>query len=320
MSKLKESIKVYSSPFFFIFGYLVFIFSKKNYNFIQQSYVKSYCLTSGFISDIITIIIKIKHKLKFSKKIHTDFQNTIILKENGYLILDNYLEDKCLTNLINLTNILKCSYNRTKNLSEKVIYNENIHTLPTYGYDTFDLIKTNEVRSLIKYFNENKVVNIIENYFGSTPYILDVNMWWSNISKKLDSYSAQDFHFDLDSIKFLKIFIYLKDVSDNEGPHVYVKGTHRTFNKPYKLLKRGYSRISDEEISKYYDDNKIQKITGKKGTIIIGDTTCFHKGLVPTKGNRLIFEITFSNSQYGSKKINNVFLDNYLKNNQLYNL
>ena len=122
MSKLKESIKVYSSPFFFIFGYLIFIFFKKNYNFIQQSYVKSYCLTSGFISDIITIIIKIKHKLKFSKKIHTDSQNIIILKENGYLILNNHLEDKYLTNLINLTNILKCSYNRTKNLSENHSY------------------------------------------------------------------------------------------------------------------------------------------------------------------------------------------------------
>ena len=67
MKKLIESIKFYTSPFFFIFGYLYFLIFKKNYNFTYQSYVRTYCLTSGTVSEIISIIIKFVNKLKLSK-------------------------------------------------------------------------------------------------------------------------------------------------------------------------------------------------------------------------------------------------------------
>ena len=59
-------------------------------------------------------------------------------------------------------------------------------------------------------------------------------MWWSSKSNFNDPKSAQEFHFDLDSIKWLKFFIYLTDVEANTGPHIYVKGTHNSkkrFNK-----------------------------------------------------------------------------------------
>ena len=104
-------------------------------------------------------------------------------------------------------------------------------------------------------------------------------MWWSNVSNKVDSFSAQDFHFDLDSIKFLKVFIYLKDVTENKGPHVYVEGSHKLFSKPYEILKRGYSRVSDSEILKYYDQIKIHKIVGKKEPLLLEIQNVFIKAL-----------------------------------------
>ena len=65
-------------------------------------------------------------------------------------------------------------------------------------------------------------------------------MWWSSKSNFNDPKSAQEFHFDLDSIKWLKFFIYLTDVEANTGPHIYVKGTH---NSKKDLIKQGYVRI-----------------------------------------------------------------------------
>ena len=315
MKKLRELIKIYTSPIFFILGYFLFIFSKKNPNFIQQSYVKSYCLTSGFVSELITSFIKIKNKTKYSKNLNPKDTELYKLQNKGYVVLENYIEDQKVQKLYDLTNLLKCSYNKTGKKEEKVIYDEKIHKLPTYGYETYDLVKTNEIKDLINFFKNSKIINLVESYFESKAYVLDLNMWWSNVSSKVDSFSAQDFHFDLDSIKFLKVFIYLKDVNENKGPHVYVEGSHKTFSKPYEILKKGYSRVPDSEILKYYDQIKIHKIIGKRGTIIIGDTKCFHKGLVPTEGNRLIFELTFSNSKFGSKKVNNMFLDDYIQSN-----
>ena len=320
MIKLKELIKVYTSPFFFLLGYLFFVLSKKNPNFIHQSYVKSYCLTSGIVSELITTLIKIRNKFNFWKNTNVNSLELNKLKKGGYVVLKNYIEDQKIQKLYNLTNSLECSYNKTQKKEDKVIYDEKIHKLPSYGYETSDLIRTDEIKDLIKFFRNSKIINLVESYFESKAYILDLNMWWSNVSNKVDSFSAQDFHFDLDSIKFLKVFIYLKDVTENKGPHVYVEGSHKLFSKPYEILKRGYSRVSDSEILKYYDQIKIHKIVGKKGTIIIGDTKCFHKGLVPKDGNRLIFELTFSNSKFGSKKINNVFLDDYIAMNNSQNV
>lgn len=319
MTKFKELFKIYLSPIVFIFGYFLFIFFKKNPNYMQQSYVKSYCLTSGLISDLITSIIKIKYKFKTSINLNLNDEELLNLKDKGYVTLKDNLDDQLIEKMHYLTSTLKCSYNKTQNYYEKVIYDQNIHKLPAYGYETSDLIKTKEVNDLIKFFKKSKIISLVENYFESKAYVLDLSMWWSNVSSKVDSFSAQDFHFDLDSIKFLKVFIYLKDVTENEGPHVYVEGTHKSFTKPYEILKRGYSRVSDDEISKYYDYKKIHKVIGKKGTIFIGDTKCFHKGLVPLKSNRLIFQLIFSNSKFGSKKINNLFLDDYINSNLSYN-
>ena len=123
-------------------------------------------------------------------------------------------------------------------------------------------------------------------------------MWWSTtFNKKADSAAAQEYHYDLDGLKWLKFFIYLTDVDYDTGPHVYIPQTHKPFKKKYKHMLRGYQRISDEEIMQNY--NKVEKIIGNSGTMIIGDTNCFHKGQVPKKNNRLIFEFQYSNSLFG---------------------
>ena len=59
--------------------------------------------------------------------------------------------------------------------------------------------------------------------------------------------------------------------------------------KPYEILKRGYSRVSDDEISKYYDYKKIHKVIGKKGTIIFADTSFIHRGLNIQYGSRYTY-------------------------------
>ena len=68
----------------------------------------------------------------------------------------------------------------------------------------------------------------------------------------------------------------------------------------------GYNRLSDEQINDYYSKNNIKKILGKKGTMFIGDTSCYHRGHPPIIKDRLLLVIEFSNSMFGAshKKIN----------------
>ena len=75
-------------------------------------------------------------------------------------------------------------------------------------------------------------------------------------------------------------------------------------------------RISDEEISKYYSYDRFKEIKGKKGTIVLGDSLCWHKGKNILKENRLIFQMQFSASLFGSntpKVILNNYTDDFKK-------
>ena len=129
-----------------------------------------------------------------------------------------------------------------------------------------------------------------------------------NIDKKIEknNHSAQMFHFDLDRICWLKVFIYLTDTDENSGPHEYIETSHKVGAKPQELLNEGYSRISEEKIMKHYKKEKFKKICGSKGTVFIGDTSCYHRGFPPRNNHRLMLVIEFSNSLFGAsqKKIN----------------
>jgi hypothetical protein len=254
-------------------------------------------MTSGFISQLLSYLISLKNKAFLKKKINQELINiSNELKTNGYSIFEKKIEEDLLLGLTNLTKRLKCNYSKYDKNSPKVIFDEKIHFDPSYYYDQSELLNQKEVQDIIKFLIN---LNISDAYFDSKSYLFAVNMWWSTVGEKSDTHSAQEFHFDCDSVKWLKYFIYLTDVTLESGPHVYVEGSHNSFSKPFSMLKKGYQRIKDEEIESHFGKEKIHKIIGNKGTLIVGDTSCFHKGMVPKKNSRLIFEITLSNSLFG---------------------
>ena len=59
--------------------------------------------------------------------------------------------------------------------------------------------------------------------------------------------------------------------------------------------------IREDQIKLNYE-NQITTIVRKR-SLIIGDTSCFHKGARPEVSERLIFECAFSNDLFGCKKV-----------------
>ncbi|MCC7460196.1 MAG: phytanoyl-CoA dioxygenase family protein [Proteobacteria bacterium] len=103
------------------------------------------------------------------------------------------------------------------------------------------------------------------------------------------------FHFDMDRIKFLKFFLYLTDVTPQNGPHCYVEKSHR--NLPTELRRDG--RFKDEEIIRSFGKDSVLELCAPKGTLFAIDTRGLHKGIPLESGNRLIFQIEFANSMFG---------------------
>jgi hypothetical protein len=134
-------------------------------------------------------------------------------------------------------------------------------------------------------------------YLGCEPVNDLVAMWWSTaVSPKANSEVAQLYHFDMDRPQFLKIFVYLTDVDSDTGPHCFIRGSHR--ERADALWRDG--RHDDAEILSYYPPDREVEITAPKGTVIAVDTSGFHKGKPLLRGHRLLLQLEYASSLFGT--------------------
>ena len=135
------------------------------------------------------------------------------------------------------------------------------------------------------------------NYLGCEPILDLITMWWSAPGPQgFESAAAQQFHYDADRLKFLKIFFYLTDVRPTTGPHCFVRGSHRRLVPAVAAA----IRHSDAVVESSYSQHAIAEICGPVGTILLADTSGLHKGKPLTEGCRLILQVQFSNCLFGA--------------------
>jgi hypothetical protein len=124
-------------------------------------------------------------------------------------------------------------------------------------------------------------------YFGCKPTLDCILAWWS-FSGNDAAQDAELFHRDNDSLRFLKLFVYLTDVGQENGPHVFVRGSHTS----RKLLAR--RRLTDEEVGAAFAPQEVATMTGRAGDAFIEDTYGIHKGQLPMSGTRLLVQVRYS--------------------------
>ena len=159
----------------------------------------------------------------------------------------------------------------------------------------------------IKIINEiifnNKIIDITKSYFNCEPIFHSAQIWWTfpfyDKNNNLQNPPGNEFgfHYDVDDLRFLKLFIYLSDVKKENGPHIYIKNSgKKTFNEH---LNR---RITDEFAYKNYKDNLIE-IIGDNGTAFLEDTSFYHKGTNPiSEKGRSLLQIVYVIKKWSKKK------------------
>jgi hypothetical protein len=143
---------------------------------------------------------------------------------------------------------------------------------------------------------DESLLAVAQAYLGAAPIQDLVAMWWSAALGLDDSdAAAQRFHFDLDRLRFLKVFVFLTDVDESTGPHVYVAGSHR--RGPAALRRDG--RHGDHEVEAAHP-GRTRLLTGPRGTVFLADTLGMHNGLGLRHGHRLVFQTEYATSLFGA--------------------
>lgn len=229
------------------------------------------------------------------------------IRVNGYYIFPRMLSTDICERLTHFASTTPCApWPPPVPDAPPVIYDHRCPQAPTYWMSKQNIVTHPDVQDFI---SDPAVLAISQAYLDCQPVLSTLGLWWSNsLLQEPSVASAQLYHFDLEHIKFLRFFIYLTDVDSENGPHCFVQYSHRQSSQTSKLLKssheivlkHGHNRLPDDVITRYYPPGGILEFTGRRGMVIAEDTRGFHKGKQPLRGERLMFEMEFSNSLFGS--------------------
>ncbi len=223
-----------------------------------------------------------------------------VLRDRGYFVYEQRVPADICDRLVDFALTQPASVRlHDGEIREKIdtVYDPSRPLGIRYDFREKDLINNPDIQALMA---DPAIIEIAQAYLGVQPVADVVAMWWHTaFSDQPDSEAAQFYHFDMDRIKWIKFFIYLTDVSPDNGPHYFVAGSHRTGGVPKEILSKGYVRLSDEEVEARFPPRDIVEFAAPRGTIIAEDTRGLHKGQHVASGHRLMLQIQFSNSLFG---------------------
>lgn len=219
------------------------------------------------------------------------------MDRDGYYVFNRQLDEATCDRLMAYARTTPCHPRYAGGIAEEsVLYESENPIAVRYDFDEQLMLENQDIQRLVM---DESLLDLAEAYMGCEPAIDLVAMWWSTalqVDSGATSRAAQLFHFDMDRANLFKFFIYLNDVTLENGPHCFIRGSH--LRKPEEILRDG--RIPDEEVGQYYPGTDMVQLTGKKGTIIAADTRGYHKGMPLKQGERLIFQLQFGSSLFGA--------------------
>ena len=224
------------------------------------------------------------------------------LNTDGYAILDTRLPQGTVDELVTAFAQAPCTLTSDKGTSlsagETVRVNLDSPLAEKYAVTTDALVQLALVRSLLL---DQGLLRIAQAYLGSVPIIDIITAWYSFPSDSPSHEAAQFFHFDLDRIRWLKVFFLLTDQNLDTGAHIYVPGTQRDGGIDSRLLSRGYARLEDEDVDQFHPRSTWKTMEGKAGLILLEDTRGLHKGTNLTRDHRLMLQFEYTQSLFGHK-------------------
>jgi hypothetical protein len=276
---------------------------------VLHSLISLHCQTGGTSTDLLHQIVRLRRPPSAFPHANGVLGNlsqadlssiTAHIEQKSYYVFPQLLPAEICDRLMEFAEHTESApYPARAGLCPRAIYNRKEPVAEGFKFDEQSLLENHQVQSLVGDFS---ILSLAQRYLGSQPVSTITTMWWSTSAKFCDeaqSQLAQMYHFDMDHLKWIKIFFYLTDVTSANGPHMIVAGSHRRGAQPSALLRRGYVRISDDEMKQYYPPEAFVELTGPRGTIFAADTRAFHKGKVPESGDRLVLQLEFSDALFG---------------------
>ncbi len=207
------------------------------------------------------------------------------LKQDGFAVLNELLTPQ-MVNEMRAHFLRQLVYAPYLDNSPRVLM-ENAHGLDSHvlWHEDASVISCPHVLDIA---NDPSVLSVMEAIFGCKPTIGYMTAWWSVPTDDRIPRHAENFHRDVDDLNFIKLFVYLTDVAEENGPHEYIRGSHIDGR-----LSR-IQRYSDNQILETFGTDRLVRFIGAAGSAFLENTYGLHRGQPVQAGRRLIFQVVYS--------------------------
>jgi hypothetical protein len=225
------------------------------------------------------------------------------IRQEGYVELGQMIDQKSIDEILEYLKGRKTSYLWDKSLPP-FLPDDAPEQVSVASYDQTTIAMAPH---LVRLANHPRIISVLHRYLGMYPSLMSLEAFWSFPRDQAEH--AQLFHVDQHCYRFCKLFLYLTDVDEESGPHVYVSGSGdyaahgrllkeksggdpALFAKYQEMLRK--QRKTDDEVEELFGKDRIVTKTGKAGTVLLGNTGSLHKGQLPKSKKRLIFSALYT--------------------------
>lgn len=304
LSSLRANLRTCIDLAVVSFGVLCCLFGKPPTARVRMSLMRLHCATNGKFSDALARFLKLFEGMRKPEGVSGLLGSLSVAEQakivetisaNGFYVFEQKLPSKLCDRIEAFAKATPAAMDGRGTAPDQLeVFDPENPKSKAYRLAEHTIAQNPAIQEVIA---DPSILAIAEGYIGITPMLSMLNLWWSSTyGDDPDDAAAQRFHFDFDPPpKWLLFFVYLTDVGPDNGPHVFVRGSHKAGHQAASpLLKRGYVRITDEEIAASFGPENVVEIHGKRGTVLAVDTRGFHKGKTLIQGHRLMAQLTYS--------------------------
>lgn len=154
----------------------------------------------------------------------------------------------------------------------------------------------------MKFSLSNEILQIVCGYLKMFGRLVYVDLWY-NVPTGGPATFSQRWHRDPDDKRLVKVFLYLRDVSETTGPFYFIPGTHNggPFRKIFPQTLDVSRYPPDGAVEEKFAESQRQMCIGRAGTLIFCDTTGIHKGGHPSTEGRLLLNVVYTTNAGASR-------------------
>jgi hypothetical protein len=126
----------------------------------------------------------------------------------------------------------------------------------------------------------NEILGMVNAYRGEQTHLIDLDNWYTIPDPSADErIESQRWHRDPWDNHIVKVFIYFSDVDEQAGPFEYVRGSAAggRYGDLWPWVPEGVYPPDDEFEAAIPAEDRLT-VTGPAGTVIVCDTSGFHRG------------------------------------------